>query len=163
MGDGMCVDCKLYASGLNPRPESLFTVSWERVGSVGRPVTVLAEECDECGGRDAGSWVVLGTFVSSSSGFAMRKPPNDWDKLRSPFMMKLEAVESGEVVEAPAAQVCGFEGEELRVLSALLWRRRRMRSEQHHTRGCLAALAALRRWCQAPVQATRTRINSGLR
>jgi hypothetical protein len=55
-------------------------------------VTVLAEECDDGGGSEEDSFEVVDGFASrilSSSGFAMRNPPKDWDRLRSPFMIEL--------------------------------------------------------------------------
>lgn len=54
-------------------------------------VTVLSDECDEGGGGRAlgvGTVGEVGEARGSSSGLAMRRPPNDWDRLRSPFMME---------------------------------------------------------------------------
>lgn len=55
-----------------------------------------ARECDGAGGGAAALWVACGgggggedagDALSSSSGFAMRRPPSDCDRLRSPFMV----------------------------------------------------------------------------
>jgi hypothetical protein len=49
---------------------------------------VSAEEWDEGGGgRPAGGVGEVGEAMASSSGFAIRRPPSDWDRLRSPFML----------------------------------------------------------------------------
>lgn len=75
-------------------PDPWLSVSWERVGSrfvLRASVTVLSEECDEGGGgRALGELGEVGEATasdSSSSGLAMRRPPNDCDRLKSPFMM----------------------------------------------------------------------------
>lgn len=62
---------------------------------------VLEDECDEGGG---GSIEVVGSLSGgdcgearlSSSGLAMRKPPSDWDRLISPFMVVSEERGRGE-------------------------------------------------------------------
>lgn len=55
-------------------------------------MTVLFEECDDGGGggrawlsgAGGGGGEAAGEYVDSSSGLAMRRPPSDWDRLRSP-------------------------------------------------------------------------------
>jgi hypothetical protein len=53
-------------------------------------VTVLFEECDEGG---AGLLVggEVGESLASSSGLAMRRPPSDCERLRSPDIAKTTA------------------------------------------------------------------------
>lgn len=41
----------------------------------------------------SGVWAGEGEWWSSSSGLAMRKPPSDCDRLRSPFMLYRESSE----------------------------------------------------------------------
>jgi hypothetical protein len=76
---------------------------------------VESEDCEEGGGgRERLLLVVVGTgdvgeaTASSSSGLAMRSPPSDWDKLRSPFMLMMAACNvSGE--QAAVQQQCKSE------------------------------------------------------
>ena len=74
-------------------PEPWLSVSWERDGRrfvLRASVTVLSEECEEGGGGralgDVGEVGEVTASESSSSGLAMRRPPNDCDRLKSPFM-----------------------------------------------------------------------------
>lgn len=67
-------------------------------GSRRRCVTVLDDECED-GGAPLGDiasrcWCDGGGDgeAASSSGLAMRNPPSDWDRLRSPFIAYCEAM-----------------------------------------------------------------------
>jgi len=71
--------------------------AWGGGGSRGRGLSVMvlddeARECEDggCGAAfwGAGGGKVAGGALSSSSGFAMRRPPRDCDRLRSPFMVE---------------------------------------------------------------------------
>lgn len=84
--------------GLNPSDPDTGWASgsrWE--GICCRCFSVIVLEDDACegddGGRAAAVWLSAGCWgggegeLGSSSGFAMRSPPRDCDRLRSPFIM----------------------------------------------------------------------------
>ena len=90
----------LYVSGLNPSPfppscpeDPLLPL--DNIGSSDvrfASVMVLSDDWEDGGrGRVSGMVGDIGDVTaSSSSGFAMRSPPSDWAKLRSPFILPVK-------------------------------------------------------------------------
>ena len=117
----------VYSSGLKPSPASLCSASWESVGIrlAGwiDAVTVLSDECEDGGGGllFGGGDGAVGDVgeVTVSSGLAIRSPPSDWDRLRSPALMMEKAVMYAveAVAEAaPAEGACSVGSSERRSL-----------------------------------------------
>lgn len=88
-------DCRSYVSGSKPNTPPCSELWCDSVGSNSGlvPVTVLPEECEEGGtGRwpvDVAGGEASGEPKASSSGFAIRRPPSDWDRLMSAGMLAL--------------------------------------------------------------------------
>lgn len=86
---------------------------------------MLSDECDEGGGGRAVDAVGdVGDWRGSSSGLAMRRPPSDWDRLRSSFIVRALAVDERAAAAGAAAAMCESGSSDRRAETALQGRTR---------------------------------------
>lgn len=81
---------------------------------------MLSDECDEGGGGRAVDAVgEVGDARGSSSGLAMRRPPSDWDRLKSSFIVRALAVDGRAAAAGAAAVMCERGSSDRRAETAL--------------------------------------------